>query len=632
MVNFNILPQNKEGVRYRLGVLEVSERFCSMYGGDVSSRPSRVETASGPLSTADGDVQELGVACIATPSFTIPTLGGFPQCILPRMELGRGAGARSESGGDGGEVASLMPEVDYLLMGQGLDLERVWRRRRGGGGLGSGESFDSEGFVSTEVCDEETDRYKEEKEKRKNCDKNERRENAQERKKSTREKRVGNATRFDLLKQPPPQLANKDYVKYLMFRQPLFPGEEPSCWNGPGGILIQTGSGRVSVGVDDVIASVEHFEPAFFISPAEEARTGQHGKKVSFRSIRRADEILLAVLERLRRRRGSGTRVLANIQGAHFLEYRVAAALGVWDICRGTGRGLSEVGFAGGDGSAELRKGLSGDPEGKAAAVGDFDQLVLGVAIGGLGYSEKLSERAECIMAVVDHIPVEKLRLLSLDTGSPIELLQAVYTGVDVIECPYIYKCSLSGVALSFNLSEFVARQEAVANYTREEKMNAERFLLGLGSSNATFGTDDGFEEELDKERVYVEDKEAFAPFGGARCIDLKDRAYSCDSAKLTENSPVPHSRAYVHHLINSGEILGFSLLFMHNYWQYQGLLLLVRRAILDGRLEDFVTWFMYTQTDIQIHPIKLPEPTLETYTFDGMKGRLQKKINSESR
>lgn len=593
MVNFNILPQNKEGVRYRQGVLEVSECFCSMYGGDTSPLLRKAEetirTASG-FSVASGDVSRPGMAGIITPSFTVPTLGGFPQCILPRIEeLGQGVGEkRSYSGGCGGEIASLMPEVEYLLVGHGLDLERVRRRR------------EERVFVSTECCDEEM--VGDKKGGKQNCDENKRKESKLERK-NAREMR-DNATRFDLLKQPPPQLANKDYVKYLMFRQPLFSGEEEvSCWNASTGILIQTESGRVPVGIEDVIASVEHFEPAFFISPAEEARTGQQGRKVSFRSIRRADEILLAVLERLRGG-NSGTRVLANIQGAHFLEYRVAAALGVWDICRGTGKGLSSVGFARDDGRAELKNDLSGGPE---AAVSDFDRLILGVAIGGLGYSEKLSERAECIRAVVDHLPVEKLRLLSLDTGSPIELLQAVCLGVDVIECPYIYKCSSSGVALSFDLSEFVTGQGEATNYTSEERLNAERFLLGLGFSNASFGDDD--------------EKKAAAPFGGAKCIDLKDRTYSCDSAKLTENSPIPHSRAYVHHLVNSGEILGFSLLFMHNYWQYQGLLLLVRRAILDGRLEDFVTWFMYTQTDTRIHPIKLPEPTLETYKFDGMKG-----------
>ncbi|OII72483.1 queuine tRNA-guanine transglycosylase [Cryptosporidium ubiquitum] len=602
MVNFKILTHNSKDARYRLGVLEIPKCFLSKY--DSTIRHSDIKTTSGATDvienlqetgvkakSSSSNLGNIGLASIATPTFSVPTFGGLPHCILPKIESNQG---------ENYEIASLMPEIDYLLIGHGLDLERVRRR----------------GLVSIE---------KEKDEKRDdnhsgNC---------------TCFKQSSNASKFDILEQPPPQLANKDYIRYLMFRQPLVPGV--TCWNGSDGVLVHTESGRITVCIDDVIASIEHFQPAFFISPAEEAQTGQCGKNVSFRSIQRADEMLLALLEKLKRGTSDcpkevtevwdggisctgstgkpRTKVLVNIQGAHFVNYRAAAALGVWDLCNGTGKGLRNIGFSGDKGSAEIRV----DSSGKSEEASGLDQLILGVAIGGLGYSEKSSVRAECIKAVVDHIPDNKLRLISLGTGSPIELLQAVYLGMDIIECPYVYRCSLSGVALSFDLDEFL-RQREIINYSNEEKKNAERFLLEFDFSNSECGMD------IDKDGKAT-GRTMLKSFGGAKYMDLNDRRYSCDSEKLTKNSPVPHSRAYVHHLINSGEILGFSLLFMHNYWQYQGLLLSVRKAIFDGRLEDFVTWFIYTQTDLQIHPIKLPEPALETYTFDGMKGRLQKDL-----
>lgn len=595
---------NNKDARYRLGFLEVPECFLSKH--DCITRHSNINTTSGAINVIESlqgiteaglspeNLRNIEIASIATPSFSIPTFGGFPHCILPKIESNQGKND---------EIASLIPETDYVLIGHGLDLERVRRRKLI--------------FMKDKENDE------------KRCN--------HQAGSCTCFKQSYNASKFDILEQPTPQLAKKDYIRYLMFRQPLIPGV--SCWNGTDGVLVQTESGRVAVSIDDLIASMEYYQPAFMISPAEEAQTGQFGKNVSFRSIQKADEMLLSLLERLSRGNSDGpkeerefqvdkgaslttinggklrTKVLVNIQGAHFVNYRTAAALGVWDLCRGTGKGLRNVGFAENNGIAELKV----DNSGVSGVTNELDQVILGVAIGGLGYSEKSSVRAECIKAVVDHIPDDKLRLISLGTGSPIEILQAVYLGMDIIECPYVYRCSLSGIALSFDLDEFL-RQIEIINYSNEEKKDAERFLLEFDFSSSECGI------EIDKD-VEAKERMVVKSFGGAKYIDLNDRRYSCDSEKLTENSPVFHSRAYIHHLINSGEILGFSLLFMHNYWQYQGLLLSIRKAIFDGRLEDFVTWFIYTQTDLQIHPIKLPEPALETYTFDGMKGRLQKDL-----
>ena len=52
------------------------------------------------------------------------------------------------------------------------------------------------------------------------------------------------------------------------------------------------------------------------------------------------------------------------------------------------------------------------------------------------------------------------------------------------------------------------------------------------------------------------------------------------------------HSRAYLHHLIKSSEILGAMLMTEHNIWFYQQLMDALRRAISETRLTAFADAF----------------------------------------
>ena len=49
------------------------------------------------------------------------------------------------------------------------------------------------------------------------------------------------------------------------------------------------------------------------------------------------------------------------------------------------------------------------------------------------------------------------------------------------------------------------------------------------------------------------------------------------------------YSRAYLHHLVRSNEILGMMLLTWNNLAYYQDLMAGLRKAIAEGRLEDYV-------------------------------------------
>ena len=82
---------------------------------------------------------------------------------------------------------------------------------------------------------------------------------------------------------------------------------------------------------------------------------------------------------------------------------------------------------------------------------------------------------------------------------------------------------------------------------------------------------------------------QAFTRFGK---INLRNAKHATDKRPLDEAHPCPalsqYSRAYLHHLIRAGELLGMMLLSWANIAYYQTLMQGIRDAIDAGRFEDF--------------------------------------------
>ena len=75
--------------------------------------------------------------------------------------------------------------------------------------------------------------------------------------------------------------------------------------------------------------------------------------------------------------------------------------------------------------------------------------------------------------------------------------------------------------------------------------------------------------------------------------INIRNARFAEDLAPLEEGSPVAGwSRAYLHHLVRSDEILGAMLMTEHNLWFYQRLMADLRAAIGEGRLAGFANAF----------------------------------------
>ena len=79
--------------------------------------------------------------------------------------------------------------------------------------------------------------------------------------------------------------------------------------------------------------------------------------------------------------------------------------------------------------------------------------------------------------------------------------------------------------------------------------------------------------------------------------LNLRNARFAEDQEPIEPECPCPtcaqFERAYVHHLVKSGEILGAMLMTEHNLWFYQRLMQGLREAIGAGRLvayaEDFL-------------------------------------------
>jgi queuine tRNA-ribosyltransferase len=75
--------------------------------------------------------------------------------------------------------------------------------------------------------------------------------------------------------------------------------------------------------------------------------------------------------------------------------------------------------------------------------------------------------------------------------------------------------------------------------------------------------------------------------------INIRNARFAEDPTPLDPESPVAGwSKAYIHHLVRAGEILGAMLMTEHNLWFYQQLMARLREAIAEGRLAGFAAEF----------------------------------------
>jgi queuine tRNA-ribosyltransferase len=150
-----------------------------------------------------------------------------------------------------------------------------------------------------------------------------------------------------------------------------------------------------------------------------------------------------------------------------------------------------------------------------------------GYAIGGLAVGEPQDVMVRMIETVEPHLPREKPRYL-MGVGTPDDIVESVRRGIDMFDCVMPTRAGRHGQV-----------------FTRQGRLNLRNAIHA----------------------------EAKTP------LDAESKCAASNS----------YSRAYLHHLVRSNEILGMMLLTWNNLAYYQELMTGLRKAIGEGRLADYV-------------------------------------------
>jgi queuine tRNA-ribosyltransferase len=166
----------------------------------------------------------------------------------------------------------------------------------------------------------------------------------------------------------------------------------------------------------------------------------------------------------------------------------------------------------------------------KASADGLIDIGFDGYAVGGLAVGEGQEAMFACLDFAPAQLPADKPRYL-MGVGKPDDIVGAVERGIDMFDCVLPTRSGRNGQAFTWD-----------------------------------------------------------GP------LNLRNARFAEDPAPLDNDCSCPvcatWSRAYVHHLVRSGEMLGAMLMTQHNLSFYQQLMAGLRRAIGEGRLTVFAADF----------------------------------------
>jgi queuine tRNA-ribosyltransferase len=160
------------------------------------------------------------------------------------------------------------------------------------------------------------------------------------------------------------------------------------------------------------------------------------------------------------------------------------------------------------------------------SAAGLADIGFHGYAIGGLAVGEGQDLMLQTIEATAPLLPEDRPRYL-MGVGTPDDIVESVARGIDMFDCVMPTRSGRHG--------------------------------------------------------------QAFTRFGR---LNLRNAKHAEDMRPLDETSDCPalasYSRAYLHHLVKSGEILGMMIVSWANLAYYQSLMSGIREAIAKGNFEDF--------------------------------------------
>ena len=136
---------------------------------------------------------------------------------------------------------------------------------------------------------------------------------------------------------------------------------------------------------------------------------------------------------------------------------------------------------------------------------------------------------------------------------------------------------------------------------------DAPRYLMGVGKPDDIVGA---VERGIDMFDCVMPTRSGRTGQGFTRrgAINMKNARHKDDTRPIDDACSCPactqYSRAYIHHLIRAGEMLGAMLLTWHNLQFYQDLMADLREAISERRLGVFAESFRETYAMGDIEPL----------------------------
>ncbi|MCW5750292.1 MAG: tRNA guanosine(34) transglycosylase Tgt [Alphaproteobacteria bacterium] len=165
-----------------------------------------------------------------------------------------------------------------------------------------------------------------------------------------------------------------------------------------------------------------------------------------------------------------------------------------------------------------------------------------GYAVGGLAVGEGQDTMFEVLDFTVPHLPEDRPRYL-MGVGRPLDIVGAVERGIDMFDCVMPTRSGRTGQAFTWR-----------------------------------------------------------GP------INIRNARHAEDPRPIDPQCPCPvcrdFSRAYLHHLVKSGEILGAMLMTQHNLHHYQAVMSGLRAAIREGQLREFAEAARAREAEGDIAPV----------------------------
>ncbi|KAF7732759.1 hypothetical protein EC973_000031 [Apophysomyces ossiformis] len=179
-----------------------------------------------------------------------------------------------------------------------------------------------------------------------------------------------------------------------------------------------------------------------------------------------------------------------------------------------------------------------------ASATATAERDVQGFTINAFEMDK--AKLAEQIKASVENLPKDKPRL-AYGLATPEKILEGVANGIDLFDGSYAYKVTERGRAITFKFGESMS-VDGVGNLTK---------TINLWDPSVA---------------------NSFEP------LDTTCGCYACTH---------PHTKAYIHHLLNAHEMLGPLLLMSHNIYQLDLFMSAIRKSIEQDRFQQDTDAFM---------------------------------------